>query len=289
MKSQGVTYIVMNMDQKRISIPEIRARKGGQPIVCLTAYTAPMAKILDRHADLLLVGDSIGNVLYGLENTLAVDLEMMIRHGQAVMRSVKNACVVIDMPFGTYEENPEQAYRNAMRIMKETGCDAVKIEGGETMAATIQYLVSRNIPVMAHIGLLPQSVVKEGGYKIKGKTADEETRLLNDARAIDKAGAFAVVIEGTIEDVSAKMTKAISIPTIGIGASSSCDGQVLVIDDMLGMTEKPPKFVKKYADLADIIDKAAAAYAHDVRARKFPGDEHVYTKPRVVSRQDKAS
>ncbi len=289
MKSQGVTYIVMNMDQKRISIPEIRARKGGKPIVCLTAYTAPMAKILDRHADLLLVGDSIGNVLYGLENTLAVDLEMMIRHGQAVMRGVKNACVVIDMPFGTYEENPEQAYRNAMRIMKETGCDAVKIEGGETMAATIQYLVSRNIPVMAHIGLLPQSVVKEGGYKIKGKTADEETRLLNDARAIDKAGAFAVVIEGTIEDVSAKMTNAISIPTIGIGASSSCDGQVLVIDDMLGMTEKPPKFVKKYADLADIIDKAAADYADDVRARKFPGDEHVYTKPRVVSRQDKAS
>lgn len=277
------------MEQKRLSTAEIHARKGGKPIVCLTAYTAPMAKILDPHVDLLLVGDSIGNVMYGLENTLAVDLEMMIRHGQAVMRAVQNACVVIDLPFGTYEESPEQAYRNAMRVMKETGCDAVKLEGGESMAATIQYLTSRNIPVMAHIGLLPQSVVKEGGYKIKGKTTDEETKLLNDARAIEKAGAFAVVIEGTVEDVSAKITKAISIPTIGIGASAACDGQVLVIDDMLGMTEKAPKFVKKYADLAEVIDQAAAAYAEDVRARKFPSEEHVYTKPRIVTRQDKVS
>jgi 3-methyl-2-oxobutanoate hydroxymethyltransferase len=279
----------MNMDQKRISIPEIRTRKGGNPIVCLTAYTAPIAKILDPHVDLLLVGDSIGNVLYGMDNTLAVDLEMMVRHGQAVMRNVKNACVVIDMPFGTYEESPEQAYRNAMRIMKETGCDGVKLEGGETMAATIQYLTSRNIPVMAHIGLLPQSVIKDGGYKIKGKTLAEETQLLDDAHAIDKAGAFAVVIEGTVEDVSAKITKTISIPTIGIGASATCDGQVLVIDDMLGLTEKLPKFVKKYTDLANEIDKAAAAYAEDVRARKFPSGEHVYTKPQIVSRQDKAS
>jgi 3-methyl-2-oxobutanoate hydroxymethyltransferase len=276
---------------KRFNITEIKTRKGAQaPLVCLTAYTAPMARILDRHADLLLVGDSLGNVLYGLENTLAVDLEMMIRHGQAVMRAVTKACVVIDMPFGTYEESPEQAYRNATRVMKETGCDGVKLEGGETMAATIQYLTSRNIPVMAHIGLLPQSVLKDGGYKVKGKTTDEETQLLNDARAVEKAGAFAVVIEGTVEDVSAKITKAISIPTIGIGASNACDGQVLVTEDMLGMLEgKAPKFVKKYADLSGTIEKAAAAYAEDVRTRTFPDAEHVYTRPHIVAKQGKIS
>ncbi len=273
---------------KCLNIPEIRSRKGGKPIVCLTAYTTPVARILDRHADLLLVGDSLGNVLYGLDNTLAVDLETMIRHGQAVMRGVSNACVVIDMPFGTYEESAEQAYRNAMRVMKETGCDAVKLEGGEAMAPTIQYLSARNIPVMAHIGLMPQSVLKDGGYKIKGKTSDEEARLIADAIAVEKAGAFAVVIEGTVEEVAAKITKAVSIPTIGIGASAACDGQVLVIDDMLGMFEHTPKFVKKYADFAYEIDKAAATYAADVRARAFPAAEHTYTRPKIVEK-DKAS
>ncbi len=279
------------MDTKRLNIPEIRARKGStQPLVCLTAYTTPMTRILDRHADLLLVGDSLGNVLYGLDNTLAVDLETMIRHGQAVMRGVKNACVVIDMPFGTYEESPELAYRNVTRVMKETGCDAVKLEGGETMAATIHYLTARNIPVMAHIGLLPQSVLKDGGYKIKGKTVADEARLLADAKAIEKAGAFAVVIEGTVEEVSTKITKSISIPTIGIGASAACDGQVLVIDDMVGMLEHTPKFVKKYANLADEIDKAAAAYAADVRTRAFPAAEHTYSRPCVVGTdKDKAA
>lgn len=280
----------MDTPSGRKTIPEIRAAKGAaQPLVCLTAYTAPVARILDRYADILLVGDSVGNVVYGLENTLAVDLEMMIRHGQAVVRSAQKACVVIDMPFGTYEENAEQAFRNALRVMKETGCDAVKLEGGQDMAATIQYLTSRNIPVMAHIGLQPQSVLKDGGYKIKGRTSEDEARLLLDAKAVEKSGAFAVVIEGTVEDVAAKLTKSISIPTIGIGASSACDGQVLVIDDMIGLTVSVPKFVKKYADVAGEIEKAAAAFAADVRAKKFPGAEHVYTRPRPAIVKDKAS
>ncbi len=270
----------------RKTIPDIRAAKASTPLVCLTAYTAPMARILDRHADLLLVGDSIGNVLYGLENTLAVDLEMMIRHGHAVVRASSSACVIIDMPFGTYEESPELAYRNAARVMKETGCDGVKLEGGQDMAATIAHLASRNIPVMAHIGLQPQSVLKDGGYKIKGRTIDEEKRLLADAKAVEQAGAFAVVIEGTIEDVAAKITKSVSIPTIGIGASASCDGQVLVTDDMLGLTDRVPKFVKKYANLSADIEKAAAQYAKDVCARKFPGAEHLYTRPRPVIVKD---
>ncbi|MCE7887620.1 MAG: 3-methyl-2-oxobutanoate hydroxymethyltransferase [Alphaproteobacteria bacterium PRO2] len=280
----------MDTASGRKTIPEIRAAKGAaQPIVCLTAYTAPVARILDRHADILLVGDSLGNVIYGLENTLAVDLEMMIRHGQAVVRSAQKACVIIDMPFGTYEENAEQAFRNALRIMKETGCDAVKLEGGQDMAQTIQYLTARNIPVMAHIGLQPQSVLKDGGYKIKGRTSEDEAKLLADAKAVEKAGAFSVVIEGTVEDVAAKLTNSISIPAIGIGASAACDGQVLVIDDMIGLTADVPKFVKKYADVAGEIEKAAAAFAADVRAKKFPDAEHVYTRPRPAIVKDKAS
>lgn len=273
----------MNKLSGRKTIPEIRAAKGAmQPLVCLTAYTAPIARLLDRHVDILLVGDSLGNVIYGLENTLAVNLDMMIRHGQTVVKNSQNALVVIDMPFGTYEESPEQAFRNALRIMKETGCDAVKIEGGQDMEATIKYLSSRNIPVMAHIGLQPQSVLKDGGYKIKGRTAEDEARLMADIRAVDHAGAFAVVIEGTVEDVAAKMTKAASIPTIGIGASPACDGQVLVIDDLLGLTPRAPKFVKQYADISSEIEKAVSTFATDVRARKFPDAEHVYTRPQIV-------
>ena len=277
----------MNMKPQRKTIPEIRAHKGrAAGLVCLTAYTAPMAGIFDRHADLLLVGDSIGMTLYGMENTLGVDLEMMIRHGQAVMRAAKNACVVVDMPFGTYEESPAQAYRNAARLMKDSGCDAVKLEGGVDMAPTIRHLTAHNIPVMAHIGLLPQSVVKDGGYKVKGRSHEEEARLLADAKAIEEAGAFAVVIEGTVADVATKITKAIAIPTIGIGGSKDCDGQVLVAEDMLGMLEgHTPKFVKKYAQLAEEIDRAAAAYAADVRARCFPGAEHVYTRPQAVAKK----
>ena len=268
------------MEFSRKTIPAIRAAKNaGAPLVCLTAYTAPMAKILDRHVDILLVGDSIGNVLYGFENTLAVELEMMIRHGRTVVEAASHALVVIDLPFGTYEESPEQAYRNAARVMKETGCAAVKLEGGQDMAATIQYLTSRNIPVMGHIGLQPQSVLKDGGYKMKGRAREEEERLLLDARAVEKSGAFALVVEGTVGDVAALITKAVSIPTIGIGAGAACDGQILVIDDMLGLTENPPKFVKKYADLSSQIENAVSAYAGDVRAGKFPGAEHSYTRP----------
>lgn len=280
----------MSDKPRRTSIPEIKYRKGGRPLVCLTAYTAPMARILDRHADLLLVGDSIGNVLYGFDNTLAVDLPMMIRHGQAVVRASRNAPVIIDLPFGSYEESPELAYRNASQVMRETGCDGVKLEGGQTMASTIQYLTSRHIPVMAHIGLLPQSVLKEGGYKIKGRSAEEETHLLADAKAVEKAGAFAVVIEGTVEDVAAHITKSISIPTIGIGAGLHCDGQILVTEDMLGLLEgHTPKFVKKYANLAEQIESAVSSYAGDVRSKKFPDAEHVYPRPRIVTKQDKAS
>lgn len=277
---------------EKTTIPDIAARKKerGAPIVCLTAYTASMAAILDPHTDLLLVGDSLGMVVYGMENTLGVDLEMMIRHGKAVMRAEPHSCVIVDMPFGTYEESPEQAYRNALRIMKETGCDGVKLEGGADMESTIAYLVKRNIPVMAHIGLQPQSVIKDGGYKIKGRTGDQEKLLMEDARAVERAGAFSVVIEGTVEDVAERLSAALSIPTIGIGASAACDGQVLVIDDMLGLhTGHVPKFVRQYASLAPQIGAAASAYAADVRARKFPGPDHVYSRPREVKNNKMSS
>lgn len=268
----------------RRSVTDIRQHKGRpEPLVCLTAYTAPIGSILDDICDILLVGDSVAMVLYGMENTLSADLEMMIRHGQAVTHASKSACIVVDMPFGSYEESPAQAYRNAARIIKETGCSAVKLEGGKDYFETVRHLTSRNIPVMGHIGLMPQSVVKDGGYKIKGKTIEQEKALLEDARALEEAGAFSIVIEGTIEDVARKITAAISIPTIGIGASVACDGQVLVIDDVLGLTQgHVPKFVKQYADLTAIISASVQAYADDVRAKKFPEDRHTFSKPSVV-------
>ncbi len=268
----------------RITIPDIRAHKNrDEALVCLTAYTHPMAQILDNHASLLLVGDSIGMVLYGMENTLGVTLDIMIAHGKAVMRGVTRACVIVDMPFGTYEESPETAYHNAMRIIKETGCDGVKLEGGQCMAETIQYLTSRNIAVMAHIGLQPQSVIKDGGYKIKGRTNAQEEQLLQDAHAVERAGAFAVVIEGTIEDVAQTLTHAINIPTIGIGASCACDGQILVTEDLLGMLDgKAPKFVKEYAQIGVMIDEAASAYAAEVKSRVFPSAAQVYGRPKIV-------
>ncbi len=270
----------------RKTLPDILAAKGSdEPLVCLTAYTTPMAKALDPHVDLMLVGDSIGMVLYGMENTLGVDLEMMIRHGQAVMREASSACVVIDMPFGSYEESPAQAYRNAARVMKETGCDAVKLEGGVDMSETITHLTAHNIPVMAHIGLLPQSVVKEGGYKIKGRTSDGEAQLMADILAVERAGAFCVVIEGTVDDVSTRLSAATSIPTIGIGASNACDGQILVTEDMIGAHNGHiPKFVKQYTQISGQIEEAVASYAADVKTRKFPEDAHVYTCPKIVKR-----
>lgn len=251
----------------------------GVPLVCLTAYTTPVAKAVDAHCDLLLVGDSLGMVVYGMENTLGVTLEMMINHGKAVMRGVKNAFVVVDMPYGSYETDAALAVKNAQRVMDETGCDAIKIEGGAEMIAIYQALGAALIPTVAHIGLKPQSVKKEGGYKIKGKSDDEELALVADAQAIEKTGVIAIVIEGTIESAARKIVDAVSVPTIGIGASAACTGQILVSDDMLGLfTDHVPKFVKQYAQLAEQIDKAAADYAHDVRAREFPAAVHIYKR-----------
>ena len=261
---------------RRAAAPDIAARKGKTPIVCLTAYTAPVAEILDEHCDLLLVGDSVGMVVHGLPNTVGVTLEMMILHGQAVMRGSKTAMVVVDMPFGSYEASPEVAYANAARIMKETGAQAVKVEAGELIAGTIEYMVKRGIPVMGHVGLRPQSVLVEGGFKAKGKAGEERRRILEDARANAEAGAFVVVVEGVAEGLAREITEAISAPTIGIGASAGCDGQVLVTDDMLGLFEWTPKFVRRYADLKGEISRAAAGYAEDVRARRFPGPAEIY-------------
>lgn len=262
--------------ERRRTVRDIAGAKGKVPIVCLTAYTAPMAKILDPNVDLLLVGDSLGMVVYGFTSTLPVTLDMMIQHGAAVVRGSSRALVVIDLPFATYQESPEVAFRNAARVMQETGAQAVKIEGGVEMAPTIEFLTRRGIPVMGHIGLVPQSVNTLGGFRTQGRDAAAADRLLADARAVEAAGAFSVVIEGTVATVAERISAAIAIPTIGIGASAACDGQVLVIDDLLGaFTEFTPKFVKKYADLAGVISSAAAAYAEDVRSRTFPGPEHV--------------
>jgi 3-methyl-2-oxobutanoate hydroxymethyltransferase len=260
----------------RITAPQIRARKGGEKLVCLTAYTAPMAALLDPHADLLLVGDSLGMVVHGLPSTVGVTLDMMILHGQAVMRGSKAAMVVVDMPFGSYEGSAESAYANATRVLKETGAQAVKVEAGATVVENIAYLVKRGIPVMGHVGLLPQSVLVDGGFKAKGKAADERQRILDDARATAEAGAFAIVVEGVAEGLAREITAAVDVPTIGIGASAGCDGQILVTDDMLGLFDWTPKFVRRYADLRGEIGRAAQAYAEDVRARRFPGAGETY-------------
>ncbi|AID29799.1 3-methyl-2-oxobutanoate hydroxymethyltransferase [Mesorhizobium loti] len=268
----------------RIGTELIRRRKGGIPLVCLTAYTYPVARLLDPHVDLLLVGDSVAMVLHGHETTLGASLEMMVAHGQAVMRGSARACVVVDMPAGSYEDSAAQAVACAQRIVDETGCQAVKLEGGVDMAGQIAAIVAAGIPVMGHIGLLPQSVEKDGGYKIKGRTDETVVALMADARAVEKAGAFSVVIEGTIEAVAADITRRIAIPTIGIGASGDCDGQILVIDDMVGLTvDRVPKFVKEYADLRGVIANAAERYAAEVRDRTFPGPGHVFSGSKASS------
>ncbi len=254
--------------------PDIRARKGQVPLVVLTAYTTPMARLVDAHCDVALVGDSVGMVLHGLPSTLGVTMEMMVLHGRAVVRGLSRAMAVIDMPFGSYEESPEQAYRNAARLMVETGAPAVKLEGGAHMAQTIAFLTKRGVPVMAHIGLTPQSVNTLGGYKVVGRDA-EAASVVADAEAVQDAGAFAVVLEKVPVGLSARLTQSLTIPTIGIGAGVQCDGQVLVVDDMLGLfTEFRPKFVKRYGELGMAADQAIAAYAEDVRARRFPAPEH---------------
>ena len=262
---------------RRVSTPQIRARKGGEPIVCLTAYTTQMARWLDPHVDLLLVGDSLGMVVYGFDSTLPVTLDMMIAHGSAVMRGAAHACVIVDLPFGSYQASPEQAFHSAARVMSETGASGVKLEGGEVMAGTVRYLVQRGIPVCAHVGLMPQAVNVAGGFKATGRSDEEARQVTRDAEAMAEAGAFAVVLEGTLEPVAAAITASISIPTIGIGASPTCDGQILVSEDVFGLfSDFTPRFVKRYADLGPRIAEAAAAYSADVKARRFPAMEHCF-------------
>lgn len=247
------------------------------PVVCLTAYTAPMAAVADDHCDLLLVGDSVSMVLYGEDTTQKADMAMMTRHGQAVVKTAKKAVVIVDMPYGSYEKDPVTALKNAQTLMDKTGCDGIKLEGGEDLAGTIKFLTDNDIPVMGHIGLLPQSVNSPEGYKVQGREDEGAQQIMRDAKAVQEAGAFCVVIEAVPEPVAAAITAAIDIPTIGIGASNACDGQILVSEDMLGLSlGKPPKFVKKYADSAPLLYDAIENYAREVKSRAFPAIEHTY-------------
>lgn len=265
---------------KRLTVPAIRKRKTdgktGEPLVVLTSYTIRTAQIFDPHCDMLLVGDSLGQVIYGLDSTIPVSLDMMCAHGAAVVRGSYHSVVVIDLPFGSYEASPDHAIRSATRVMKETGAAAVKMEGGEAMAETVDFLTKRGIPVMGHVGLTPQAVNVLGGHKVQGRDEATAGKVLADARAIDQAGAFSIVVEGVVEPLARETTRAVACPTIGIGGSVECDGQVLVGDDMLGLFERVPRFVKKFDNLAERIDAAAAAYAGAVRAREFPTDEQTY-------------
>ena len=268
-------------NSSRITIPQLVGRKGGEPIAVLTAYTAPIARLVDPHVDMILVGDSLGMVIYGMTSTLSVTLDMMLAHGKAVVSASSHAAVVVDLPFGSYQTSPQQACTSAARVMAETGCDAVKMEGGIEMAETVAFLVARGIPVMGHVGLVPQSVNVLGGYKARGRNPDEAERILNGAVAIAEAGAFSIVIEGTIDPVSRAITAAVPCPTIGIGASAGCDGQVLVIDDVLGMMgDFKPKLARRYVDLGSQIAEAARSYSADVKAHRFPGPENVYGIPK---------
>jgi len=262
--------------RKRLTVPAIRARKGGEPLVMLTAYTVRTAQLLDPHCDMLLVGDSLGQVIYGLPSTVPVTLEMMAAHAAAVVRGSYQSLVVVDMPFGSYEASPEQAFLSAARLMKESGAAAVKLEGGEAMAPTVRFLTERGIPVMGHVGLTPQAVNLLGGYGARGRSREEAAKIVGDAQAVAAAGAFSVVIEGVVEPIAIEITRTIACPTIGIGASAQCDGQVLVAEDMLGLFERTARFVKRYDDLAGRIGAAAETYAGEVRSRAFPGAEQVY-------------
>ncbi|MEB3415090.1 3-methyl-2-oxobutanoate hydroxymethyltransferase [Alteriqipengyuania sp. WL0013] len=265
---------------KRLTVPRIRQRKVGgtteEPIVMLTAYTARQAQLLDAHCDLLLVGDSLGQVIYGLPSTVPVTLEMMANHAAAVVRGSYHSVVVVDMPFGAYEASPQQAFESAARLLKESGAAAVKLEGGEAMAETVAFLTRRGIPVMGHVGLTPQAVNMLGGYMARGRSDAEAEKIVTDAKALDEAGAFAIVVEGVVEPIAIEVTQSVACPTIGIGASAQCDGQVLVTEDMLGMFERVPRFVKKYGNIAETIEQTAAKYAEEVRARSFPGEEQTY-------------
>ncbi|WP_137045121.1 3-methyl-2-oxobutanoate hydroxymethyltransferase [Pseudolabrys sp. FHR47] len=261
---------------KRFTAPDIRARKGGEPIVMLTSYHAHTARLADKYCDVILVGDSLGMVMHGLETTVPVTLDMMILQGHAVMRGSARALVVVDMPFGSYEASKEQAFMSAARVMKETGCGAIKMEGGARMAETIRFLVERGVPVMAHVGLTPQSINTIGSFRAQGRDETDWAPIEQDAIAVSEAGAFSVVLEAIAEPLGRKITETVPIPTIGIGASVACDGQVLVMEDMLGLTPRVPKFVKRFGDLGPGIEKAMADYAAEVRARTFPAPEHTY-------------
>ena len=262
---------------KHTTTPEIAARKGGEPIVCLTAYTTQVAKLIDGHVDLILVGDSLAMVLYGLDSTLGVTLDMMIAHGNAVMRGSSTSCVIVDMPFGTYQESKEVAFRNAARVMCETRCQGVKLEGGTEMAETVAFLTERGIPVLGHVGLTPQSVNQMGGFRAQGRSEEAARRIAADAHAVAEAGAFALVIEGTMEPLAREITDGVPIPTIGIGASPHCDGQILVTEDVIGLfTDFTPKFVKRFGEMGQLVASAAEQYATEVKSRQFPGPEHCF-------------
>ncbi len=261
---------------KRLTVPRIRQRKGGEPLVMLTAYTVRMAQLLDPHCDMLLVGDSLAQVIYGLPHTVGVTMDMMALHGAAVVRGSYHAAVIVDMPFGSYEGSPQQAFDNAARLLKETGAAAVKVEGGKVLAPTIEFLTQRGIPVMGHVGLTPQAVNILGGYGVRGKSEEEARSIVEDAIAVAQAGAFSIVIEGVLESIAVEITNKVACPTIGIGASAQCDGQVLVTDDMLGMFERVPKFVKRYQDMASVVNGAVKHYADEVRSRSFPTEDQTY-------------
>ena len=266
----------VQQDIKRLTAPDIRARKGGNPIVSLTSYHAHTARLVDRHCDFILVGDSLGMVMHGLESTVPVTLEMMILQGQAVMRGTKRALIVVDLPFGSYEASREQAFASAARVMKETGCGAIKLEGGTRMAETIAFLTQRGIPVMGHVGLTPQAINALGSFRAQGRREEEWAVIEADATAVSEAGAFAVVLEAMAEPLAARITRSVATPTIGIGASAACDGQILVLEDMLGLSPRVPKFVKRYAELGGAIEDAVASYALEVRSRAFPAESNVY-------------
>ena len=276
MSTTDKSMTVDKRPKRQKTAKQIAARKGGEPIVCLTAYITPMAARMDKHCDLILVGDSVGMVLYGMDSTLGVDLDTMIRHGRAVTRGAKEALVVVDMPFGTYEESKEQAFRNSARVMSETGAGAVKLEGGVEMAETVEFLVKRGVPILGHVGLMPQSVNTAGGYAAQGRTLDEWDPIIKDAQAIEQAGAFAIVLEGVAEPLARKISSEISVPIIGIGASVTCDGQILVTEDMLGLFAINPKFVKRFAEIGNNIEEAIACYADEVKSREFPSDAQTY-------------
>ncbi|MCB2082247.1 MAG: 3-methyl-2-oxobutanoate hydroxymethyltransferase [Rickettsiales bacterium] len=264
------------MTVKQRTIRDIQAQKGQTSLICLTAHNAPIARLLDSIVDILLVGDSLGMVNYGMKSTLGVTMEMMCAHGKAVANVAQQACVIVDMPFGSYQTSPAEAYTHAARLMKETGCAAVKLEGGAIMAETVAFLVDRGIPVLGHIGLLPQSVHQLGGYRYQGRTEAEQKQLHADAHALSAAGAFAVVLEAIQEDVAAFITREIPIPTIGIGASPACDGQVLVTEDLLGLSERPPRFAVQYANIGNVIKEAAITFSNDVKERRFPTKNHCF-------------